>query len=166
MYIPRANEEKRLPVLHQLIRDEPLAALITLNSGGLFASHIPMVLDAEGSALGVLRGHVSRANTHWTDIDSGVEALAIFSGPQHYITPTWYPSKLEDGKDVPTWNYVVVQAYGPIQVIHDAEWMLRHLKELTDESEAGRRCVHGPEFQAEERLFPELELARGFLKRL
>jgi transcriptional regulator len=138
MYIPRANEEKRLPVLHQLIRDEPLAALITLNSGGLFASHIPMVLDAEGSALGVLRGHVSRANTHWTDIDSGVEALAIFSGPQHYITPTWYPSKLEDGKDVPTWNYVVVQAYGPIQVIHDAEWMLRHLKELTDESEAGR----------------------------
>src|ERR1700723_2892324 len=112
MYIPRANEERRVPVLHSLMRAEPLAALVTLSSSGLVASHIPMVLEEDGSPLGVLRGHVSRANSQWRDLESSVEALAIFSGPQHYISPTWYPGKVEHGREVPTWNYVVVHAYG------------------------------------------------------
>jgi transcriptional regulator len=137
MFIPKANEEKRLPVLHQLIRDEPLASLVTMNAGSLFASHIPMVLDAAVSEFGVLRGHVARANTQWKDMDASVEPLAIFSGPQHYITPSWYPGKLDDGKEVPTWNYVVVQVYGPLRVVHDADWLLKHLHELTDASEKG-----------------------------
>jgi transcriptional regulator len=137
MFIPKANEEKRLPVLHQLIRDEPLASLVTMNAGSLFASHIPMVLDAGASEFGVLRGHVARANTQWKDMDASVEPLAIFSGPQHYITPSWYPGKLDGGKEVPTWNYVVVQVYGPLRVVHDADWLLKHLHELTDASEKG-----------------------------
>jgi transcriptional regulator len=138
MYIPRHNEETRLPILHQLIRAEPLAALITLTSTGLFASHIPMVLEPSDSGLGILRGHVSRANLQWKDRVESVDALAIFSGPQHYITPTWYAGKLEHGKEVPTWNYVVVHAYGPLQVIEDHTWLLKHLHQLTDQHEAAR----------------------------
>ena len=136
MYIPRANQETRIPILHQLIRSQPLAALVTMSSGGLFASHLPMVLEEAGDAPGILRAHVSRANLQWRDLDSSVEALAIFSGPQHYISPTWYPGKLEDGKDVPTWNYVVVHAYGPLKVIEEKEWLMHHLEQLTNQSEA------------------------------
>jgi transcriptional regulator len=135
MYIPQHNEEKRIPVLHQLIRAEPLAALVTLASTGLFATHLPMVLESTPDTLGVLRGHVSRANPQWRDLNATVDALAIFSGPQHYITPTWYPGTYEHGKEVPTWNYVVVHAYGPLQIIQDEHWLLTHLGQLTAQSE-------------------------------
>jgi transcriptional regulator len=136
MYIPRANQEDRIPVLHKLIEDQPFASLITVGSSGLFASHIPMVLEQNGSK-GRLKGHISRANTQWRDYTPSVEALAIFSGPQHYITPSWYPEKQETGKVVPTWNYVVVHAYGYLKVIEDGEWLMAHLKNLTDAHEAG-----------------------------
>jgi transcriptional regulator len=135
MYIPHANEEKRIPVLHQLIHAEPLAALVTLTSTGLLATHLPMVLESTPDTFGILRGHVSRANPQWRDLNAAVDALAIFSGPQHYITPTWYPGTYEHGKEVPTWNYVVVHAYGPLQIIHDEHWLLTHLEQLTAQSE-------------------------------
>jgi transcriptional regulator len=137
MYIPQHNEEKRIPVLHQLLRAEPLAALVTLTSTGLVATHLPMVLEAAPDTLGVLRGHVSRANPQWRDLNAAVDALAIFSGPQHYITPTWYPGTYEHGKEVPTWNYVVVHAYGPLQIIDDEHWLRAHLEQLTAQSETG-----------------------------
>ena len=137
MYIPKANEEKRLSILHQLMKSEPLAALVTMSSNGLLASHIPMVLEEHGGELGTLRGHVSRANLQWRDLNKSVDALAIFAGPQHYITPSWYPGKLEDGKEVPTWNYVVVHAYGSLQVIQDKKWLMSHLVQLTDANESG-----------------------------
>ena len=135
MYIPHANEEKRIPVLHQLIHDEPLAALVTLTSTGLVATHLPMVLESTPDTFGILRGHVSRANPQWRDLNPAVAALAIFSGPQHYITPTWYPGTYEHGKEVPTWNYVVVHAYGPLQIIDDEHWLRAHLEQLTAQSE-------------------------------
>jgi transcriptional regulator len=136
MYIPRANKEDRIPVLHKLMEDQPFASLITVGSSGLFASHIPMVLERSGP-MGCLRGHLSRANTQWRDYTPSVEALAIFSGPQHYITPSWYPEKQETGKVVPTWNYVVVHAYGYLKVIEDREWLMAHLARLTGIHEAG-----------------------------
>ena len=140
MYIPCHNEETRIPVMHELIRAYPLAALITFGTDGLFASHIPMVLHLNESTdapeAGTLRGHVSRANVQWSTFEPAVEALAIFSGPEHYITPNWYPGKLEHGKEVPTWNYAVVHAKGPLRVIHDPSWLLTHLEALTDQSEA------------------------------
>jgi len=83
-----------------------------------------------------LKGHISRANTQWRDYTASVEALAIFSGPQHYITPSWYPEKQETGKVVPTWNYVVVHAYGYLKVIEDSEWLMAHLQKLTSIHEA------------------------------
>ena len=135
MYIPRANQEDRIPVLHKLIEDQPFASLITMGSSGLFASHIPMLLE-QNSAMGQLRGHISRANTQWRDYTPSVEALAIFSGPQHYITPNWYPEKQETGKVVPTWNYVVVHAYGYLRIIEDADWLMAHLQTLTGIHEA------------------------------
>jgi transcriptional regulator len=135
MYIPRANKEERVPVLHKLMEDQPFASLITMGSSGLFASHIPMVLEQNG-AMGQLRGHISRANTQWRDYTASVEALAIFSGPQHYITPSWYVEKQETGKVVPTWNYAVVHAYGHLKVIEDGEWLMSHLQRLTNVHEA------------------------------
>jgi len=137
MYIPRHNEEKRVSVMHSLILSRPLGTLVTLGASGLFASHIPMLLENDGSQFGVLKGHISRANTQWRDFVPTVDALAIFSGHQHYITPTWYPGTKEHGKEVPTWNYVVVHAYGPLKVIQDEHWLLTNVEKLTNIHEAG-----------------------------
>jgi transcriptional regulator len=137
MYIPTANKEERLPVLHQLMDDDPFASLVTVGGSGLVASHIPMVLEREGARLGVLRGHLSRANTQWREFSASVEALAIFAGPQHYITPSWYPEKQETGRVVPTWNYVVVHAYGHLKAIEDGAWLMAHLESLVNTHEAG-----------------------------
>jgi transcriptional regulator len=130
MYIPKFNEETRTPVLHQLMRERPLASLITIGRTGLFASHLPMVLDAEGGPFGVLRCHVARANAQWKDFDSAAEALAIFSGAEHYISPNWYEEKQTTGRVVPTWNYAVVHAYGHLKVMEDAEWLRAHVESL------------------------------------
>jgi transcriptional regulator len=137
MYIPRHNEEKRVSVMHALIVSRPLGTLVTLGASGLFASHIPMILEDDGSEFGVLKGHISRANTQWRDFVPTVDALAIFAGHQHYITPTWYPGTYEHGKEVPTWNYVVVHAYGPLKVIQDEQWLLTNVEKLTSIHEAG-----------------------------
>lgn len=136
MYIPAANSESRLTVLRQMMAAHPLAAVVTMSPDGLIATHMPLVLEDDGSEFGVLKGHVSRANPQWRSPAESVDALAIFSGPQHYISPNWYPGKLQDGKEVPTWNYVVVHASGPLRIVEDAEWLLAHLNSLTDTHEA------------------------------
>jgi transcriptional regulator len=136
MYIPKHNEETRVDVIDRLIRSHPLAALITMGTSGLFATHLPMVLHREDDRHVTLRGHISRANRQWREFSPEVEALAIFAGPQHYITPNWYPEKAATGKVVPTWNYAVVHAYGPLRVIEDAAWLLTHLNSLTETHEA------------------------------
>jgi transcriptional regulator len=142
MYIPKANEETRTPVLHELIRSQPFASLVTFGKSGLFTSHVPMILETQGTPndqaapLGVLKCHVSRANAQWKDFAQDVEALAIFSGAQHYISPSWYEEKQATGKVVPTWNYVVVHAYGSLKVMDDAEWLRAHVESLTTIHEA------------------------------
>jgi transcriptional regulator len=136
MYIPPSHREDRVPVLHDFIERHSLATLVTLSSAGLIASHIPMVLDPEPAPLGTLRGHVSRANPQWRDLAADVQALAIFYGPHHYISPSWYPSKTETGRVVPTWNYVTVHVYGPLRVIEDPDWLHSHLTSLTAAHEA------------------------------
>lgn len=136
MYLPAHFEESRSDVLHELMRAQPLATLVTLSSGGLDANHIPLQLVAEPAPFGTLRGHVARANPLWRDLSSDVEALAIFHGPQSYITPSWYPSKQETGKAVPTWNYVVVHAHGRLRAIDDAAWVRDQIDALTAHNEA------------------------------
>jgi transcriptional regulator len=136
MYIPKMYEENRVPVLHEFLESNPFASLITMTASGLFASHIPMVLERDGSELGRLKCHVSRANHQWKEFSREIEALAIFKGADHYITPTWYVEKQETGKVVPTWNYEVVHVYGKLQVMQDHDTLMAHLNSLTNIHEA------------------------------
>ena len=144
MYLPSPFREDRVPVLHALIRACPLATLVTVGPDGLTADHIPMEIDP-GGALGVLRGHVSRANPVWQSARADVHALAIFQAAKGYVTPAWYPTKAETGKVVPTWNYAVVHASGPLRAIDDLEWLRRFVTRLTDHHEAERRDRSGAE---------------------
>jgi transcriptional regulator len=138
VYIPAHFEETRLDVLHDLVRNHPLATLVTLDQEGLNANHIPMELDLEPMPLGTLRGHVSRANPVWRNFSSDVGALLIFQGPEIYITPSWYQTKQESGKVVPTWNYAVVHAYGPLRIVEDLIWLRALVERLTNRNEAPR----------------------------
>lgn len=136
MYQPPHNEEQREEVIHQLIRRFPLGLLISSGQQGILANPIPFVLHVGSSAPTVLECHVAIANPQWREFESGAPCLVVFQGPQAYVTPNWYPAKREHGKVVPTWNYVVVQARGTARTVSDRDWYLRHLNELTDQSEA------------------------------
>jgi transcriptional regulator len=127
-----------VPVLHDLIRAHPLATLVMLTPGGLDANHIPFEIDPDPAPFGTLRGHVARANPLWRTV-SDVEALAVFQGPDLYVSPSWYVTKQETGKVVPTWNYAVVHAHGPLRVIDDRAWLRAFVETLTNRHEAGRR---------------------------
>ena len=139
MYLPKHFEEARVEVLHDLIRAFPLGTLVTLTAGGLDANHIPFEVDPEPSPFGTLRGHVARANPVWRGISAGAEALVIFQGPDTYISPSWYETKVETGKVVPTWNYVVVHAHGVPRFIDDRAWLRAFVTRLTERHEAGRQ---------------------------
>src|SRR5262245_56686071 len=138
MYRPPHFDETRVPVLHDLIRQQAFATLVTLGSEGLVASHLPMLLDPAPAPLGTLRCHVARANTQWRDFKPDVAALVIIGGPQAYVSPGWYATKQETGKVVPTWNYAVVHAYGTLRIFEDADSLRALVRALTDRHEAGR----------------------------
>lgn len=131
MYMPAHFQEDRAEVLHALIREHPLAVLVTLGAGGLFASHIPLEIDPEPAPFGTLRGHVARGNPQWREFRPEVEALAIFQGPASYVSPSWYATKRETGKVVPTWNYAVVHARGPLVIRDDPAWLAGLVRRLT-----------------------------------
>jgi len=133
MYNPAAFREVREDVLHAFIRAHPLATLVTNGADRPDATHLPVFFDA---STGLLRCHMARANPQWKRFESGGRALVIFSGADHYITPNWYPGKLEHGKVVPTWNYVAVHVSGTASLFDDQVSLLRHLHELTDSQEA------------------------------
>ena len=136
MYLPKQFEETQIPVMFELIRTHPLATLVTLSSGGLDANHIPLSLSESPPPYGTLRGHIARANSLWSDLNSDIESLAVFNGPDTYISPSWYATKKETGKVVPTWNYAVVHAYGILHIVDDASWLRSQLEVLTIHNEA------------------------------
>lgn len=136
MYIPSQFEQPDIEVMHELIRNRPLATVVTLGSNGINANHIPLHLELTPEPYGVLRGHVARSNPIWTDLRADIEVLAIFHGPDAYISPSWYATKQETGKVVPTWNYTVVHAYGSLRIIDDASWVRTQLEALTSHNEA------------------------------
>jgi transcriptional regulator len=138
MYVPSHFDEQRPDVLHQAMHDHPLAMVVTLGAAGLDANHLPLEFDAAAGPNGTLRGHVSRANPMWRDASRDVDTLAVFQGPQAYISPSWYATKAETGKVVPTWNYLVMHAYGRIRFIEDGDWLLAHLTRMTNRFETGR----------------------------
>jgi transcriptional regulator len=137
MYIPSHFEERRREVLEALIAAQPFGSLVTHGPDGLDANHIPFEFDAARGPFGTLRAHVARANPVWQEAAAAPEALVIFQGPAAYISPTWYPSKHETHRQVPTWNYIVVHAHGRI-VVHDDEPYVRGVvARLTRKMEAG-----------------------------
>ena len=138
MYTPQHFEESRPEVLQQLVRNHPLCTLVTLSDDGIIANYIPMLLQPQHDAIGTLVGHVARANPVWRATHFEVPVLALFQGPQHYISPSLYATKSEHGKVVPTWNYAVVQARGRLVVHDDAHWVRQQVTELTRQQELSR----------------------------
>jgi transcriptional regulator len=151
MYNPAHFNETRPEILHALMREHPLGALVTLGSTGLDANHIPFEFDPTPTAespCGTLRAHVARANPVWQDFSRAHSALVIFQGPQAYISPSWYESKREHGKVVPTFNYCVVHAHGALRAIDDPAWLHAMVTRLTARHEStrpGRQVESQPE---------------------
>lgn len=136
MYLPEHFCINDPGVARQLMRDHPLATLIVQAASGMVVNHIPLLWQVCGDGHGVLQGHVARANPVWKEGDTSREVLAIFHGPQAYISPGWYPTKREHGKVVPTWNYAVVHVWGRLRVVDDAAWLRDLVSRLTSKHEA------------------------------
>ena len=137
MYQPPVFREENLETLHAFIRAHPLATLITAGTGGLLANLVPFTL-VDGGPHGTLRAHVAKANDQVAALRSGAATLVVFQGLDAYITPSWYVSKREHGRVVPTWNYAVVQARGTPRVIDDPEWLRAQIQHLTATQEQKR----------------------------
>jgi transcriptional regulator len=120
--------------MHGLIRACPLATIVTVGDNGLVANHIPMLIREEPAPFGTLIGHVARGNSLWRS--AGSDVLAVFTGPEHYISPSWYVEKQKHGKVVPTWNYAAVHAHGKLQAHEDREWLLDLVTRLTEANES------------------------------
>ncbi|MFX1677285.1 FMN-binding negative transcriptional regulator [Paraburkholderia sp. A2WS-5] len=136
MYVPAHFDESRTEVLHALIAQHPFGTLVTHGANGLDANHIPFELLANEGALGTLHAHVARANPLWQEVADGGEVLAIFRAGDAYVSPTWYPSKHETHRQVPTWNYVVVHAHGRIRIRDDEKFVRGVVARLTRTHEA------------------------------
>tara|TARA_B100000780_G_scaffold117032_1_gene82139 strand:+ start:564 stop:1187 length:624 start_codon:yes stop_codon:yes gene_type:complete len=130
--------EDRIEVMHKMMAEHPFATVVSAATGGLSADHIPLVLRGGPTKKGCLRGHIAAANPLWRDTESEIQILAVFQGPQSYVTPFWYPLKQTDGKVVPTWNYVVVHAHGTLRFKRESQWLMDHLAELTRRRESRR----------------------------
>jgi transcriptional regulator len=138
VYRPAHFNETRTDVLHALMRARPLCTLVTLCDSGLVADHLPVqTLDAP-APLGSIRGHIARANPLWREFRGATQALAIFQGPQAYISPSFYPSKAKTGEVVPTWDYAVVHAAGTLRFIEDVTWLRTLVAGLTEHHEKPR----------------------------
>ena len=136
MYLPKHFEQHDREALIGLMRERSLATLITTTPDGPSADLIPLEFHPDEGEHGTLRGHVARANPLWQR--AGSTALAVFTGPDAYISPGWYASKKEHGKVVPTWNYTMVQARGVLRAVDDAPWLHALVQRLTDHHEAAQ----------------------------
>lgn len=137
MYTPPAFKDDDADSIKATIRAARLANLITATADGPLATPLPLFLDDTEGERGVLYGHMARANPQWQAEPIG-DALAVFMGPDAYVTPSWYATKQETGKVVPTWNYIAVHAYGPVEFFEDPERLLEAVTRLTNMHEQPR----------------------------
>jgi transcriptional regulator len=137
MFVPEQFKIADQAEVVSLMQANPFAALVSYDADGLIATHMPTVTRREGETL-VVECHLARPNPQWKRLTANpaAEAMMIFTGPEAYIRPGWYPSKAEGGKAVPTWNYAIVHAYGRAEVIEDGAWLLRHVTELSAQQES------------------------------
>lgn len=138
MYIPDFFREERPEVLRGFVAKHPLGALIANTADGITANHIPMIWHPQEGSAGALHGHVARANPVWQVLPPGAPVLAIFSGANRYISPSWYPDRAIHGRVVPNWNYSVVHVHGTIGFFTDSNFALRHVDELAERQDAVR----------------------------
>jgi transcriptional regulator len=138
MYVPAHFKEDRVAVMHDAIRKYGFGTLVTFSGEELEASHLPLLLDPEPAPFGTVVGHLARANPQWQRVKPDIEALAIFLGPNTYITPSWYPTKQQNGKVVPTWNYLAIHAYGTLTFFDDPAELRAHVSKMTDTHESPR----------------------------
>ena len=138
MYLPKHFEERDPERLRSHIQRYPLGSLVTATESGLDANHIPFVFADTGSAAGTLHGHMARANPLWREGVRDAAVLVIFQGPNSFISPSWYPSKRENARVVPTWNYAVVHVHGVLRFVDDPAWVRSHVEALTREHEEKR----------------------------
>ena len=138
VYLPPHFAETDIASLHQIIETTPLGILITIGSDGLAANHIPFILDPRSGDRGRLLAHVARNNPVWHDHDPTQEALVVFRAPEAYVSPNWYETKRETHRVVPTWNYAVVHAYGPLVIHDDVKWIRGQAGMLTKRQEASQ----------------------------
>ena len=141
MYNSKPHQEHdlhRLHRLHQHMLDTRLAVLVSHGEQGLLATHLPVLVDTAEGEFGTVYAHLARANRQWQDLEQGGEALLVFPGADAYVSPSYYPSKAENPKVVPTWNYLAVHAYGPVEVIHQAAPLLDIVSRLTERHEQDR----------------------------
>ena len=136
MYLPKHFEQPDPALLAALMHERPLATLIVATPAGPTADLIPLEFHPDQGTQGTLRGHVARANPLWRH--AGAAALAVFHGPQAYVSPNWYPSKREHGKVVPTWNYTMVQARGVLRVVDESPWLRDLVGRLTQRHESAQ----------------------------
>lgn len=140
MYQPPHFIETRLDILHGLVRAHPLGLLISNGPDGPLANSVPFLLDPAPLPHGKLRAHLAKANPQWRHLAENPDAkvLVVFQGPDSYITPSWYETKRQTGKVVPTWNYAVVQVRGTVKVIDDKDWLAAQIGALTASQEGAR----------------------------
>jgi transcriptional regulator len=136
MYIPKAFEQPSVVEMYKLIGEYSFATLVVVTDAGIEANHLPFLIRDDGSECGVLVGHVARSNSMWKTFKADQEVLVIFNGPDAYISPSWYATKQEHGRVVPTWNYAVVHARGFMRIVEDGEWLFSLLNDLTTKHEA------------------------------
>ena len=137
MHVPPAFREEDLDAISAMMRGASLCQFVTATAGGPIATPLPMIVDGGEGEYGTLYGHFAKANPQWKEPMIG-DALAIFMGADAYVSPSWYVSKQEHGKVVPTWNYEVVQAFGPAEFFEDADRLLNVVTRLTDRHEKER----------------------------
>lgn len=138
MYVPAHFKEQDTKILQQYIRDYGFGLLVVADEQGIEANHLPFYLESDDSgSLGLLQCHVARSNPVWQRLQGNIQVLAIFQGPDAYISPSWYPSKAETGRVVPTWNYLAVHAQGSVRTVEDPAWLRHHVSRLSDQHESG-----------------------------
>ncbi|MEW5545985.1 FMN-binding negative transcriptional regulator [Pseudomonas soli] len=138
MYNSKPHQEHDLARLHQHMQHTRLATLVSHGEHGLLATHLPVLVATGEGEFGTVYGHLARANQQWQDLAQGAEALLVFPGADAYVSPGYYPSKTDNTKVVPTWNYMAVHAWGPVEVIHAPTQLLDIVSRLTDRHEQGR----------------------------
>jgi len=135
MYLPEHFRESDIESLLDFIEHHGFATWVLSLDNQIYADHLPLYLNRQDGVYGTLQGHVSRANSMWAHCSQGVDSLAVFQGANAYISPSYYPSKHQHGKVVPTWNYAVVHAQGKARAVEDRDWLIQHLTRITAQHE-------------------------------